>query len=146
MHSLKQLLTLVALASLVLIPSSALAQEGEQYATSDTLLSPQGWIDFGQSISDAILTGNEGQKYAALRHVVRYGQYLDFETDVVFEVMRMYRDGVKIGPRQLAVVALGNMHSRWAIEFLDLSSEYEQSEELLTTIRSVVANYRKSNM
>ena len=143
MKTLTSLPTLVALLCLLLVSSTALAQEGDEWAASDTLLTPQGWIDFSNSIHDAILTGNTGEKHAALRHIVRYGQYLDFDGDVVFEVMRMYRDGTKLGPRQLAVVALGNMNNRWAIEFLDLSSQYEQSEELLATINSVVAKHRK---
>lgn len=145
MNALKSLLALIVLVSLTLSASTAVAQEADDYLPADTLLTPQGWIDFGDSISEAIRTGNEGERHAALRHIVRYGRYLDFEGDVVFDVMRIYRDGKEMGPRKLAVVALGNMNNRWAVEFLELSSGYEKSEELLSTINSVVADYRSSH-
>ena len=142
MNALKSIAALFVLCA-VALSSTAVAQDTDEWTVADTLLTPQGWIDFSNSISEAIMTGNEGEKYAAMRHVVRYGKYLDFSNDVVFEVMRVYRDGEDVGPRKLAVVALGIMNNRWAIEFLDLSSQYETSEDLLDTINSVVMKHRK---
>ncbi len=43
--------------------------------------------------------------------------------------------------RRMAVLALGNMEDRWAVEFLDMLSEYEESETIRKTMEEVVSAY-----
>jgi hypothetical protein len=114
-------------------------------AERDTVLTAEGWAQFGRNISEAIYSGNSGQQQAALRHIVQYGQYLRFDRELAFEVMRVYRDHEIPRMRRLAVLALGNMNDRWAIEFLDMLAPYEESKELQDTMNRVVAEYRSKN-
>jgi len=124
------------LCTILVYPSqSAIAQDE---ATSDTMLTAAGWADFSANLKQAIHSDNEGANTGALSQIIRYGQYLHFDELTVFDVMRMYRDSSEPKVRRMAVVALGNMHNRWAIEFLDMLSKYEQDPTIKKTMEEVV--------
>jgi len=135
------LLTTVCGAFLAATPVSA----QDWTADRDTVLTAEGWAQFGKNVSDAIYEGNAGQRQTALRHIVQYGQYLRLDRELVFEVMRIYRNHKELRMRRLAVLALGNMNDRWAIEFLEMLEPYEEHPELKDTIRRVVAEYRATH-
>jgi hypothetical protein len=123
----------------------AIAQDD---AVSDTMLTAAGWAEFSSNLRSAIASDNEGARVGALSQIIRHGQYLDFDELTVFEVMRMYRDSKDPKIRRMAVVALGNMNNRWAIEFLDMLSRYEENETIKSTMERVVKEHRsmKSEM
>lgn len=127
---------LMMLCTILVYPSrSAIAQDD---ATSDTMLTAAGWAEFSANLKQAIHSDNEGANTGALSQIIRYGQYLHFDELTVFDVMRMYRDSSEPKVRRMAVVALGNMHNRWAIEFLDMLSKYEQDPTIKKTMEEVV--------
>jgi len=134
--ALRSLATAMVLAILCL-PVSA-----QEYADRDTTLSGTQWKAFQENLAEAIHEGNEGAKLGALSQIARYGDFLSFDQLTVFEVMRMYRDGDEVNNRRLAVVALGNMGSKWAIEFLDMLSRYEEDETVKSTMEAVVREHR----
>ena len=130
---------------LVFSARTALAQEG---VSSDTMLSAAGWAEFSNNLKEALHSDNEGAKVGALGQIIRYGKYLDFDELTVFDVMRMYRDNKDPKTRRMAVVALGNMHNRWAIEFLGMLAPYEQDPTIKKTMENVVNKHKmaKSEM
>lgn len=133
-HAIKLLLVLVILAF-----SSPAA--GQDAAVQDTLLTPAQWMEFNENIAEAILSENEGVKVGALRQIIRYGHFLDMDRVSSFDVMRIYRNHKDDPMRRMAVLALGNMEDRWAVEFLDMLSEYEESETIRKTMEEVVSAY-----
>lgn len=104
----------------------------------DTLLTGAQWETFNQNLIDAVHRGSDGVREGALMQIAHYGEYMDFPELTVFEVMRLYRDHEDPRIKRLAVVALGNMGSRWAIEFLDMLAPYEEDASLRKTMESVV--------
>jgi hypothetical protein len=130
----------VVLATFVLailaIPVSA------QEMDRDTLLTGAQWEAFNKSLVSAVVSDNEGVKEGALVQIAHYGDYMEFPELTVFEVMRLYRDSDDPKIKRLAVVALGNMGSRWAIEFLDMLAPYEEDETIRKTMESVVRAHR----
>ncbi len=114
---------------------------------SDTMLTASQWAQFSKNLREAIMSDNMGAKTGALGQIIRYGQYLQFQELTVFEVMRLYRDSQDPKVRRMAVVALGNMNNRWAIEFLDMLSRYESDETIKRTMERVVQDHKtKSEM
>jgi hypothetical protein len=111
----------------------------------DTLLTPLGWIEFSDNLVEAIAEGNEGAKEGALMQIIRYGDFLTFDRRTTFDVMRLYRDHDDDRIRRLAVVALGKMKDRWAIEFLDMLARFEPNEQIKNTMKSTVEEYWKKN-
>ena len=111
---------------------------GQDSMDRDTLLTGSQWELFNKSLINAIHSDNEGLREGALVQIAHYGQFLEFPELTVFEVMRMYRDHDDPQIQRLAIVALGNMGSHWAIEFLDMLAPYEDNETLKKTMEDVV--------
>jgi len=126
---------LLAIVPVIFIVLPANSQDSMDH---DTLLTGAQWEAFNKSLINAIHSDNEGLREGALIQIAHYGDFLEFPELTVFEVMRMYRDHDDPQIQRLAIVALGNMGSRWAIEFLDMLAPYESDEALKQTMESVV--------
>ncbi len=122
--------------------SQAAAQD---VAITDTLLTPSQWVEFNQNIAVAIQSDNAGVREGALRMVIRYGLYLHMDRDAAFDIVRIYRNNEDAAVRRMAVIALGNMEDRWAIEFLDMLSRFEESDTIRKTMEDSVAAYWQSH-
>jgi len=131
--SIVRTLACTALIAALVVPASA-----QDDMDSDTLLTGAMWEAFNANLVSAVHSGHEGQMQGALTQIAMYGDYMDFPELTVFEVMRVYRDYEDTQMRRLAVVALGNMGSHWAIEFLDMLTEYEEDTAIQSTMRAVV--------
>lgn len=130
-------LTAVVAVILFVLPAS-----GQDSMDRDTLLTGSQWEAFNESLINAVHDDNEGVREGALMQIAYYGDFMDFPELTVFEVMRIYRDHDDPQIKRLAVVALGNMGSKWAIEFLDMLAPYETNEALRKTMESVVREAR----
>jgi hypothetical protein len=119
----------------------ALAQDSSH--ERDTLLTGEQWQAFNRNLIEAVQSESEGVREGALVQIAHYGDYMDFPELTVFEVMHIYRDDRDPGIKRLAVVALGNMGSRWAIEFLAMLAPYEKDPALRRTMKSVVREARQ---
>jgi hypothetical protein len=121
----------------------ALPASGQHSVDRDTLLTGAQWDAFNKSIVKAVHSDNAGIVEGALTQIAYYGDYLEFPELTVFEVMHIYRDNDDHQVRRLAIVALGNMGSNWAIEFLDMLAPYEESDALRSTMEGVVREARE---
>ncbi len=130
------------LAAVIPVILFVLPASGQHSTDRDTLLAGSEWKAFNKNLIEAIHSDNEGVREGALMQISRYGDFLEFPESTVFEVMRIYRDHDDPKIKRLAIVALGNMGSRWAIEFLDMLAPYEQNETLKKTMESVVREAR----
>jgi hypothetical protein len=102
-------------------------------------LTIQQWETYARQLSGALASGHEGLQQGALRMIIQYGNYLPFERPAVFDVVRLYRDHENPRMRRMAVVALGQMHDAWAIDFLERSARFEKELSVRHTIVSVLA-------
>lgn len=128
--------------TLLLVCSTATAQDTTR---PDTLLTPAQWRAFESNIADGIRSDNEGVKQSALGQITRFGEYMDFTRDDVITVVREYRHAGIFRNRQLAITAIGSMSNRWGIEFLDMLSSTETSEQLQKSMKAVVDAYWDRN-
>jgi len=144
----KNLLSLLMCCCCLALAATAPAVAQQDAMKSDTMLTASQWAQFSKNLREAIMSDNLGAKTGALGQIIRYGQYLQFQELTVFEVMRLYRDSDDPKVRRMAVVALGNMNNRWAIEFLDMLSRYESDETIKRTMERVVEEHKmkKSEM
>jgi len=143
MMSILKSLTFTALMMLcTVLVFSAQNATAQEDVSRDTMLTAAGWAEFSTNLKEALRSDNEGARVGALGQIIHYGQYLNFEELTVFDVMRMYRDDKDPKVRRMAVVALGNMHNRWAIEFLDMLSRYEDNPTIKKTMEEVVKKSR----
>jgi len=113
------------------------AEMAELDASAKAAVSRAAWDAFSKNLVNALKSDHDGLREAAMRFVIQYGDQVDVKA-AVFDVMRIYRNHENQNLRRMAVVALGHMNSDWAISFLRLSVEYESSDALRHTLRSVV--------
>lgn len=101
------------------------------------------WNDFADRLEEALDTDHRGLNHAALRLVIAYGDHFKLDEDAVFDVMRIYRNDYSERARRMAVVALAEMNSNWAIRFLERSSRFEKSKTVKQTILAVLAAQKR---
>jgi len=109
------------------------------------VLSAVQWDDYADRLEAALDTDHKGLNHAALRLVIAYGDNLSLDEDAVFDVMRIYRDDDSERARRMAVVALAEMDSDWAISFLERSSRFEKSETVKQTILAVLELHNRDS-
>lgn len=103
------------------------------------------WDAFGDRLEAALDTDHRGLHHAALRLVIAYGDNFHLDEDAVFDVMRIYRDDDSERARRMAVVALAEMDSNWAFEFLKRSTRFEKSAKVKQTILAVLAEHNQDS-
>ncbi len=130
------------LVALLFVSSAAIAQDTTQ---PDTLLTPAQWRSFEENIAAGIRSDNAGVQLAALGQITKFGEFMDFARDDVITVVRLYRDAGVFRNRQLAITAIGSMNDRWGIEFLDMLSATETSEQLQRSMKAIVDAYWEKN-
>ena len=96
------------------------------------------WKVFSKNLIQALRMDNDGVKTAAMQYIIRYNTQLDVD-EAAIDVARLYRNHKDDNVRRMAVVALSNMQSDWAIGYLRLSKNYEKSEPVRQTIQAVIA-------
>ena len=97
------------------------------------------WKRFGLAIEDALGSDIEAVQQSALRLIIAYGNDLNFSSSAVVDVMHLYREGSSDPVRRMAAVSLSKMKSKLALGFLELSSAFEQSPVVKTTIDALLA-------
>ena len=113
--------------------------EGD-FPTGTLDLSKTEWDAFGGRLEAALATDHLALNHAALRLVIAYSENFNLKEEAVFDVMRIYRDDDSERARRMAVVALAEMNSDWALKFLERSSRFEKSKTVKQTILAVLAS------
>lgn len=83
------------------------------------------WKVFSKNLVKALKSENPGLQQSAMQMVVRYGNRLNVK-EAEFDVMRVFRNNKSQGTRLLALMALMDMDSKWAVGFLKTQIEFEQ--------------------
>ena len=130
------------LVALFFVSSTAIAQDTTQ---PDTLLTPAQWRSFEQNVAAGIRSENAGVQESALGQITKFGEFMDFTRDDVITVVRLYRDAGAFRNRQMAITAIGSMNDRWGIEFLDMLSATETSDQLKRSMKAIVDAYWEKN-
>lgn len=113
-------------------------REIEDFPFIQPALSSVDWREFGARIEVALASTHRGLKNSALRLIIAYGENFDLSESAVFDVMRLYRDGDSERVRRMAVVALAQIDSEWAIKFLERSVRFEKSDQVRHTILAIL--------
>ena len=103
------------------------------------------WKTFSTNLVHALQMDNDGVRMTAMQYIIRYNDKLDVSVAAI-DVARIYRNHEDDNVRRMAVVALSQMQSDWAIGYLRLSKNYEKSETVRQTIEAVVAEYETGPM
>ena len=101
-------------------------------------LSEDEWQAFGERLEAALASDHKGLQHGALRLIIAYGPHVELSQEAVFNAMRIYRNGETERARRMAVVALAEMNSHWAIEFLGRSVRFEKSPLVRSTMLAVL--------
>ena len=103
------------------------------------------WKVYGERIEDALGSDHKGLQNSALQLVIAYSDNLDISSTAVVDVMRLYRDGDTDQIRRMAVVALGQVQSDLAVDYLIRSYQFEKSSSVKKTILAVVNESKKNS-
>lgn len=102
-------------------------------------LTPVQWVQYGRRISEALAGDHDQIRQSAVRMVIQYGPLLHLQKSAVFDLVRLYRGHENPRVRRMAVVALGQTHDAWAIDFLQRSFRHEKDGAIRHTIAAVLA-------
>jgi len=108
-------------------------------------MSVDDWKLYGEQLENALASDHQGLQNSALRLVIAYSDNLDLGNTAVVEVMQLYREGDSDQIRRMAVVALGQMQSKLAVDYLERSYQFEKSESVKKTILAVVNQSRSTS-
>ncbi len=109
-------------------------------ASEASALDVETWKVFSTNLIHALRMDNDGVRMAAMQYIIRYNDKLDVGVAAI-DVARIYRNHEDDNVRRMAVVALSQMQSDWAIGYLRLSANYEKSETVRHTIQAVIAEH-----
>lgn len=87
------------------------------------------WEIFSKNLVNALQSENEGLQQSAMQLVIKYDSRLDVK-DAVFDVMQVFRNHKNQKVRQLALITLTNMNSKWAMGFLKRQIQFEGNPEI----------------
>jgi len=102
------------------------------------------WQTYGNRLHDALSVDHAGLRHSALRLIIAYSDNLDLGNETVVELMKIYRDDDSEQARRMAVVALAELDSELAVDYLERSHTFEKSDTVKRTIAAVVSAHRTS--
>ena len=111
------ILNMVLVVMLMLFSATVFA--GEKYQDTD-------WTAFSINLKNALNAENEGLKRSALQQIIRYHDCLDVK-EAAIAILHIYRSHPDFQTRRLALTALPKTNSNYAIGYLRLAVEYEDS-------------------
>ena len=100
------------------------------------------WQNYGNHLSDALTGEHVGLRHSALRLIIAYSDQLNMGNETVVDLMKVYRDDDSEQARRMAVVAMAELDSDLAVDYLERSHEFEKSESVKRTIAAVVAAHK----
>ncbi len=106
------------------------------------VMSQLDWQNYGEHLHNALSESHTGIRHSALRLIIAYSENLDLGNDAVVDLMRIYRDDDSEQARRMAVVALAELNSELAVDYLERAHEFEKSETVKRTIAAVVTKHR----
>ncbi|MDA0875186.1 MAG: HEAT repeat domain-containing protein [Bacteroidetes bacterium] len=109
---------------------------------SAPVMSKTDWKTYGEGLQDALAFEHQGLRNSALRLFIAYSERLQLGNEAVVDLMRIYRDDDSEQARRMAVVALGELDSALAVDYLERSLEFEESDAVKRTIAAVVNSHR----
>lgn len=122
-------LTVLTILIALLISQVALAGENSR-------LDKVNWEAFSKNLVNGLTMENDGIQQTVLKHIITYGDRLDVR-DAVFDIIRIYKFNKDQRHRQMAVVALAKINTRFASYFLKRSIKFEANP----TIRRQLMDY-----
>jgi hypothetical protein len=131
------------IAALVINTSALAAGTNDPQVSGITEMDEAKWEAFSESLVKALASGHLGLQQGALRMIIQYGDYVDVEA-ALFDVMKVYRDNQDDNMRRMAVVALGKMKSKMAVQYLERAVSFERSPKVKKTMLAVIMENRAS--
>lgn len=140
---MKNPIYILEIVALSLICAPALAQSNAASPAAGDLpgieIVDAKWAPFDQPLDPALASGDAALYEAALRHIIMNGRGMTFTREQVHAVVGIYRNHDNDNMRRMAVVALGEMKSPWAYDFLARSTRFEKTPQVLYTLHAVLA-------
>lgn len=121
------------------ITDGALAERGAAPSMSQL-----DWQAYGKRLHNALSESHTGLRHSALRLIIAYSDRLELGNETVVDLMRIYRDDDSEQARRMAVVALAELDSELAVDYLERSHKFEKSDNIKRTIAAVVSAHRAS--
>ena len=107
-------------------------------------MSATNWKAYGEQLHEALGLDHEGLQHSALRLIIAYSDNLQLSNDAVVDLMRLYREDDSEQVRRMAVVALGQLNSPLAVDWLERAQTFEKTHAVKRTIAAVVSANRTS--
>ncbi len=95
------------------------------------------WPMVSQNISNALKSGNDGLRQSAMQRIIQYEGLLD-ASDMVFDLLSIFRDNEDVRMRQMALIALYKTRDPWAMKFLKRRLAFEDSPRFRYLITAIL--------
>lgn len=108
------------------------------------VMSSLDWQHYGERLHDALSVAHTGIRHSALRLIIAYSDQLELGNETVVDLMHIYREDDSEQARRMAVVALAELDSGLAVDYLERAHAFEKSDAVKKTIAAVVSAHRAS--
>ena len=88
------------------------------------------WKAFSKNLAEAIKSENPGLQQSAMCMMVQYGDKLDIDRDIIFDIVHIFRVDKEENVRLLAMMALYKLEDPWAMDFLKRHRKFEKQERI----------------
>jgi hypothetical protein len=103
------------------------------------------WKAFSKNLVNALQSDNTGLQQSAMQMIIRYGDKLNVK-DGLFKVVHIYRRDDNRSVRLLALGAIAQMNSNWAMYFVKRGIKFESDPVIIKHARAyVLAHQNKIN-
>ncbi|MEM1093457.1 MAG: hypothetical protein AAGJ10_02555 [Bacteroidota bacterium] len=140
---MKRTLMLVLGITMMTVGTTWASPDTDQLTAPARSASQATWTAFSSQLVDALQGDHAGMQQGALQHVIQYRDYVSVDA-AAFDIVRIYRNHEDDNMRRMAVVALGAMENRWAMDYLKRAERFEKSEAVKATIQAVLTQYRRA--
>ncbi len=104
------------------------------------------WDLFSNNLKTSLKSENMGVKLSAMQLIIEYSDNLNIAGSTeVYDVMREFRNNDDQSIRQLSLITLYKMNNDWAVDFLKMHQEFEENNDIKTTIKSIVLAHENDN-
>jgi HEAT repeat protein len=110
--------------------------------THAPVISALDWQNYGERLHDALSLDHTGIRHSALRLIIAYSDQLELGTETIVDLMHIYREDESEQARRMAVVALAELDSKLAVDYLERAHSFEKSDAVRKTIAAVVSAHR----
>ena len=99
------------------------------------------WSNYSKRLIETLTNENKGLQQSALQRIIRYGSYMENDRETVLEIVKIYRSHDDDRMRHMAVIALGELNDKWAMDYLKRAVHFEESSTIAHSMKYILKDF-----